>query len=403
MFANWNLIIPPDKDRSRPNYSPAIKKARISSVTFPRCLSLTTLTPPSAPQPPDLDTLSAIFSTIKRPTDFTPAHLQQLNVSYSYDLPLSSVIPVKYHPDENDEKAVFAQRKNEVGVENQDAYDFIARRRKDIKIGNFYKFFQTSEMVEMLLSADPDAKSATASSSSSSSAPEVTSPPGAPERHHHHHGESNPAARSSARYREELLRHFVDPIAWGFDMRIYPPRYPPRLVTRRSLFSAKIDIFLHQQPPTMQERKEGIVIGPVLALQTRNEDKFTETDDVMDAVHELAALLTLSQERQRTGANKKIQYRAVGKDRGVGGDDVFLISSIHHHLALSHVFLTDAFSKFIRTGELPDEQYIKANPQWCCCRIGRTKWYSLLDPEGRMDALKAVLSLLTWLKRDDTP
>ncbi|KAF3921971.1 hypothetical protein ABW20_dc0103648 [Dactylellina cionopaga] len=151
----------------------------------------------------------------------------------------------------------------------------------------------------------------------------------------------------------------------------------------------------------MQERKEGVVIGPAAILQTRNEDKFSETDDITDAVHELSALLLLGQERQRTDEFKKVRFESVGKQSGVGGDDLFLISSVHHHLAISHVFLADAYIKFIRTGQLPPDEYRAKNPQWCSCRIGRTKWYSLIDGDGRIDALRAVLALLTWLKRKD--
>ncbi|KAF3251045.1 hypothetical protein TWF192_005023 [Orbilia oligospora] len=184
-------------------------------------------------------------------------------------------------------------------------------------------------------------------------------------------------------------------------MRIYPPRYPPKLLSNRSLFSVKADLYLHSQPPTIQERKEGVVLGPAAILQTRNEENFTETDDVPDAVHELLALLTLSQERSRTGMHKKVRYQAVGKDKEIGGDDLFLFSSVNHHLAISHVFLTQAYIKFIRTGQLPPEEYMEKNPQWCCCRIGRSKWYSLIEVDGRIDALKAVMAVMNWLRRTD--
>ncbi|KAK6539590.1 hypothetical protein TWF694_009799 [Orbilia ellipsospora] len=400
MFANWNLIIPIDKDRassSSSSRSPAIKKARISSVTYPRCLALTSSTASTAPpSPPDFDTITQIFTTIKKHTDITAAHLSLLNVSYSYDLPLSSIIPTKYHADENeaDDRSIFNQRKKEVTVENQDAYDFIARKRRDIKIGNFYKFYQTAEMVELLLSSDSD-------SSSNSGTAAASSTPVSPPNSREANLEMTAAARSAARYREDLLRNFVDPIAWGYDMRIYPPRYQPRLLSRKSLFNAKVDLYVHLQPPTMQERKEGIVIGPAVVLQTRNEDKYSETDDLLDAVHELSALLTFGQERSRKGTHKKVVYKAIGKDKDIGGDDLFLISSVHHHIALSHVFITDAFTKFIRTGELPPKEYIDLNPDWCCCRIGRTKWYSLLDAEGRVEALRAVMALFNWLKREN--
>ncbi|KAK6361447.1 hypothetical protein TWF730_005175 [Orbilia blumenaviensis] len=390
MFANWNLLIPADKDKSAPR-NPTIKKARLTSITYPRCLSLCTPTSPSTPSTlPSLDTITQIFSTLRKPSDVLPSHLQLLNVSYTYDLPLSSLIPTKYHPDENDpdENSLFNQRKREITVENQDAYDFIARRRRDIKIGNFYKFFQAMEMVELILSETPLDMTKDGKDTRMDGIPVDGGAAGA-------------AARTAAKYREELLRNFVDPIAWGFDMRIYPPRYPPKLISHRSLFSVKADLYLHFQPPTMQERKEGVVVGPALILQTRNEEKFTETDDVADAVHELSALLTLSQERSRTGMHKKVRFQAVGKDKESGGDDLFLFSSVNHHLAISHVFLTQAYIKYVRTGELPPEEYRERNPQWCCCRIGRTKWYSLIEIDGRIDALKAVMAVMNWLRRTD--
>ncbi|KAK6351321.1 hypothetical protein TWF718_004485 [Orbilia javanica] len=390
MFANWNLLIPADKDKSAPR-NPAIKKARLTSITYPRCLALCATTSPDIPSTvPSLESITQTFSTLRKPSDVLPSHLQLLNVNYTYDLPLSSVIPTKYHPDENDsdENSPFNQRKKEITVENQDAYDFIARRRRDIKIGNFYKFFQAMEMVELILSSESPADKNGKDMKLSDGIPVDGGAAGA-------------AARSAAKYREELLRNFVDPVAWGYDMRIYPPRYPPKLLSNRSLFSVKADLYLHSQPPTIQERKEGVVVGPAAVLQTRNEEKFTETDDVADAVHELSALLTLSQERCRTGTHKKVRFQAVGKDKEIGGDDLFLISSVNHHLAVSHVFLTQAYIKFIRTGERPSDEYIEKNPQWCSCRIGRTKWYSLIEVDGRIDALKAVMAVMNWLRRTD--
>ncbi|KAF3936700.1 hypothetical protein ABW19_dt0200608 [Dactylella cylindrospora] len=392
MFAHWGLVVPPDQDKVLAR-SPAIKKARLTTLTYPRCLALTCSKPD--PSPPNLDELAQIFSTIRKPSDITPAHLQLLNVSYSYDLPLSSLIPAKYHPDEADENSVFNQRKKELSVDNNDAFDFIARRRRDIKIGNFYKFYQSVEMFEMLLSQEltPAEKEREAALSSPKSPPvgEFKDPLAS----------GSPAARSNAKYREELLRSFVDPIAWGFEMRIYPPRYPPKLLSQRSLFNVKADLYLHQQPTVMQERKEGIVIGPALTLQIRNEESFTEMEDVVDAVHELSALINLSQERQKKGMYKKVRYDPVGRDKRVGGDDLFLISSVNHHLSLSHVYLTDAYIKFIRTGKLPSAEYQAANPDWCSCRIGRSKWFSLIEPEGRVDALRVVMAVLGWLKRKE--
>ncbi|KAF3922019.1 hypothetical protein ABW20_dc0105981 [Dactylellina cionopaga] len=227
MFANWNLLLPPDKDQAPPR-APVVKKARLTSVTYPRCLSLSsTVAPTSPPSPPELEALSRLFGTVRKSSDITVEHLQLLNVSYSYDLPLSSLIPAKYLPDEKDEKSPFNQMKKEVCLENQDAYDVIARRRRDLKIGNFYKFFQTAEMVELLLSSEAESSASAAAAAASSSSSTMTtpmSPPGKDITDGHATGSSggavNAAARSSARYREELLRHFVDPIAWGFEMRI---------------------------------------------------------------------------------------------------------------------------------------------------------------------------------------
>ncbi|KAF3902439.1 hypothetical protein ABW21_db0200747 [Orbilia brochopaga] len=401
MFANWNLLIPPDKDKAPPR-NPAIKRARLTSITYPRCITLATVDTTSN-TPPDLASLTAAFAAIRKPSDITQDQLKLLNVSYTYDLPLSAVIPEKYHPDETDDTSAFAQRRRELSVENNDAYDFIARRRRDIKIGNFYRFFQAAETLEILMTMEEsnnnkESEANKNGSSDGNGSGEALSPPGSSGPN-----DGGMMVRTSAKFREELLRHFVDPIAWGFDMRIYPPRYPPKLLSQRSLFNVKADLYLHQQPPTMQERKDSIIIGPALILQTRNEDKFTETDDVVDAVLELSALLTLGQERQRKEPYKKIQYKAVGKDANLDGDDLFLFSAVHYHFAVSHVFLTDAYARYLRTGILPSDEYQAANPTWCACRIGRSKWYNLLEIDGRIDGLRAVMAVLAWLKRNEPP
>lgn len=66
--------------------------------------------------------------------------------------------PAKWIPTDDD--AVFSERKRELLIENRTAYEALSRTRRDIKLGHMYRFFQSVELVGGYYGTSEDAREA---------------------------------------------------------------------------------------------------------------------------------------------------------------------------------------------------------------------------------------------------
>lgn len=420
-------------------------------------------------------------------------------MSIEYDVPLQEFIPNtpstkkaadgtdataqsphSYLPDENGDgpqNKTFAERKRELLISNSDALQALARTRRDIKLGHFFRFYQTVELVRS-----------------------------------YYNPNGNTYAGMPERFREDLVKNLIEPLCWGYNARILPPRSPPRVQFQTSRFTTRLDHFIYQTPTLPAERKAGLVEGPLLAIQTRHEDYFvypdgphlsiedespksevtgplntdtlapvtpavdkdgdipmqvdppeeakgseavigTETTaeptaaelkaamkdeetkrkavkreeekkirikkgswpegDLWDTLKEVGAVLCVAQERRKGWkedgigkgkVEKKIRYKAIGRENQ-WWDNVFLISSVHSHLSITHVRLSAAYLRFLETGNLPnsDHELIKdPASDWCEFKMRKTKWFDLMVEQDRVEAARAVSGVLAFLERNET-
>lgn len=484
MFGGWNITLPP---RNSGGPDPTPREPLV--LSFPSCST-------NSPHDPTFTKgVHQLFRSIRKLPDITPEHLESLNVSVEYDVPLEDFIPtypphgsasessatVQYLPDENGEgpkNATYAERKKELLIPNDHAFDTLQRIRRDIKLGHFYKFYQSLELVSTYYNSKDGAFA------------------GMPER-----------------FREDLVKNFVEPICWGYNSRLMPPRSPPRVQFQTSRFATRVDFFAFMTPALQAERKAGMVEGPLMAIQCRHEDYFVypkgpqcredspppppeeeeavnlgdaespildndgdtlmkegssattsnealeasveETGaaeaakkkeearlakieearrkaakreeekririkkgswpegDVWDVLKEVGAILCTAQERRKGGkgadgigkgrVEKKTRYKAIGKESN-WWDDVFLISTVHSHISLTNVHISAPYLRFLETGNLPnpDHELIKQGKSgWYEFKMKRTKWYDLGEPEGRVEAARAVSGVLAFLTRNE--
>ncbi|KAF8471268.1 hypothetical protein BDZ91DRAFT_718215 [Kalaharituber pfeilii] len=468
MFGGWNIPFP-----ARPQLSDNTPREPLE-LTFPSCSV-------NSPHDPKFSKgVYQLFKQIRKLPDITPEHLECLNVSLDYDVPLEKIIPnytlkssstpsSRYIPDENGETQwdrTFADRKKELLIQNEHAFETLMRLRKDIKLGHFYKFYQSLELVNTYYNPKEGAHS------------------GMPER-----------------FREDLVKNFVEPICWGYNARLMPPRTPPRVQFQTSRFQTRLDFFAYITPSLPAERKAGLVEGPLFGIQCRHEDYFvhpggphcledsspspepeipdvpkppaTDADgdspmeevtssegdakkddekgeaveidakeaskkvdeanlakieearrkaakreeekkirikkgswpegDVWDTLKEVGALFCTAQERRKGGKGADGIGKAIGRET-TWWDDIFLISAVHCHIAITHVHLSAPYLRFLETGNLPnpDHELIKDdNSGWCEFKMQRTKWMNLADPNERVDAARAVSAILAFLVRNE--
>ena len=234
-------------------------------LSFPQCLT-------ESPHDPSFSkNVHQLFKQIRKLPDITPEHLECLNVSVEYDVPLdnflpayppkphtnpslpettsSTVVPLvpappapAYLPDENGEgrrDKTFSERKKELELSNDLAFQGMQRIRRDIKLGHFYRFYHSLELVVGYYN------------------PKDCAFTGMPER-----------------FREELVKNFIEPICWGYNTCLLPPRAAPKVQYQKTRFMTRLDFFGYVNPVLQAERKLGIVEGPLFAIQCRHEDHF---------------------------------------------------------------------------------------------------------------------------------
>ncbi|KAI0912465.1 hypothetical protein F4823DRAFT_202010 [Ustulina deusta] len=107
--------------------------------------------------------------------------------------------------------------------------------------------------------------------------------------------------------------------------------------------------------------------------------------------------------------DKKARYEAIGKIRGAGYDDVFVVSSLFHHLCILRVRVPERLL-LVFDGTVEDvakkeeEQRQEAGgerdePSWGKLEIWRSKWFDLFVVEQRLEAMRLLWGMMAWSMR----
>jgi hypothetical protein len=89
----------------------------------------------------------------------------------------------------------------------------------------------------------------------------------------------------------------------------------------------------------------------------------------------------------------KTRYMPVGRRRGADYDDVFVISSLFHHISVLRVRVPD------RLLEVLDGAPTPRGRDWGAVRVWRTRWLDFFLPEDRVEAMKAVWAVSAYAMR----
>ena len=96
--------------------------------------------------------------------------------------------------------------------------------------------------------------------------------------------------------------------------------------------------------------------------------------------------------------DKKTRYEAIGKARGADYDDIFVISSLFHHVSILRVRvpmrLLDVFAGS------PEADPTKRS--WGGVQAWRSPWYDLFKTEERIEAMKTLWPVMAFQMRNDT-
>lgn len=78
---------------------------------------------------------------------------------------------------------------------------------------------------------------------------------------------------------------------------------------------------------------------------------------------------------------------------------VFMVSSLNHHISLLKLRIHPAYLEFLTEGKLPVETPRESD--WCSPKLQRTKWFDLFNVEDRAEAMRGVWGIMSYLMRAD--
>ncbi|KAK8069305.1 hypothetical protein PG994_005921 [Apiospora phragmitis] len=91
--------------------------------------------------------------------------------------------------------------------------------------------------------------------------------------------------------------------------------------------------------------------------------------------------------------DKKMRYTAIGKQPGADFDDVFVISSLFHHISILRVRVPMRLLEVFAGA--PEE----GTRSWDKLELWRSSWYDLFKPKERLEAFRLLWALNVWLMR----
>lgn len=100
--------------------------------------------------------------------------------------------------------------------------------------------------------------------------------------------------------------------------------------------------------------------------------------------------------------DKKTRYQAIGKQPGADHDDIFLFSSVFHHLSVVKVRVPHALLSVLE-GDLSTlaagADGTTTRP-WGKLEVWRSRWFDLFIAEERLESMRLLWGVMMWLMRN---
>ncbi|KAB5518761.1 hypothetical protein GE09DRAFT_1044624 [Coniochaeta sp. 2T2.1] len=94
--------------------------------------------------------------------------------------------------------------------------------------------------------------------------------------------------------------------------------------------------------------------------------------------------------------DRKTRYEAVGRRGGADCDDVFVVSSLFHHVSVVRVRVPDRLMEVLEGAD--DEGEGKS---WGGLEVWRSKWFDFFLAEDRIEAMRLVWGMMAFLMRKE--
>ncbi|KAI7602614.1 hypothetical protein D0864_14925 [Hortaea werneckii] len=94
----------------------------------------------------------------------------------------------------------------------------------------------------------------------------------------------------------------------------------------------------------------------------------------------------------------KLDYTAIGKDPDSPYDEVFMVSSLNHHICILKLTVHVAYIDYLVSGGMPEPR--AQGEEWDRPRLQRSQWYDLFAMDQRVDAYRALWGVISYLTRE---
>lgn len=92
--------------------------------------------------------------------------------------------------------------------------------------------------------------------------------------------------------------------------------------------------------------------------------------------------------------DRKTRYEAIGKVKGVGYDDIFLVSALNHHVSIVRIRVPVRLLEVLG-GSAVDEK----GRDWGRVMAWRSRWFDLFLVSDRVEGMGLVWGMMAWLMR----
>ncbi|KAL3469071.1 hypothetical protein BJX99DRAFT_88682 [Aspergillus californicus] len=91
--------------------------------------------------------------------------------------------------------------------------------------------------------------------------------------------------------------------------------------------------------------------------------------------------------------DRRMRYIQIGKDRESAFDDIYMLSSLNHHLAILHLRIHRRYLDILTTGSSDYPPDSPPDHPWHVLKLRRTRWYDLFDKQDRVDIFKGIWTI----------
>jgi hypothetical protein len=81
------------------------------------------------------------------------------------------------------------------------------------------------------------------------------------------------------------------------------------------------------------------------------------------------------------------------------GPQVFMVSSLNHHISLLKLRVHPLYMEYLTNGKLPEST--PSDMDWCSPKLQRTRWFDLFSIEDRTEAMRGIWGVFSYLMRTE--